>query len=180
MNRSILDLTHSRAAWLALTLSAVALEATALWFQFGQGLDPCVMCVYERLAVFGVALAGLAGLLNPRLAVLRWAGYAVWAVAGVWGLMLALEHVGYQTDETGTLNCSFLPNFPTWMPLHEWMPALFLPTGYCDEVQWQWLGLSMPAWMIVVFAVYLSILLLVIVIEMVGVAARGQRTGSRA
>lgn len=152
-------------AWWLLAASALALEVTALWFQYGMGLDPCVMCVYERLAVFGLFFAGLIGALGPRRAILRWPGYLVWALSAGWGLLLALEHVGFQSDETGTLSCSFLPNFPGWLKLEEWLPALFLPTGYCDDVQWQWLGVTMAEWMVVVFAIYLVILLGVLAIE---------------
>lgn len=147
-----------RSAWLTLAASAAGLEAAALWFQYGMGLDPCVMCIYERLAVIGLLLAGLLGALQPRLALLRWGGYVLWAVSAGWGLLLTLEHVGIQFDETGTLNCSFLPNFPSWFRLDEWLPAVFLPTGYCDDVQWEWLSLTMAEWMVVVFAVYLLIL----------------------
>ena len=44
----------SRRAWWLLALSALGLELTALWFQHGMGLDPCVKCVYERVAVLGL------------------------------------------------------------------------------------------------------------------------------
>jgi len=157
---------QTRFAWLTLAASAFGLEATALWFQHGMGLDPCVMCVYERVAVIGVLFAGLLGALYPRLATLRWLGYMVWAISAGWGLLLTVEHVGYQTGRISALNCSFLPNFPAWLPLEEWLPAMFLPTGYCDDVQWQWLSLSMVQWMVVVFAIYLLILGGVLITEL--------------
>lgn len=151
-------LSQTRMAWLLLAASALGLETAALWFQYGMGLDPCVMCIYERVAVLGLFVAGLLGALQPRIAIVRWAGYLVWAISAGWGLLLALEHVGFQTDKTAALNCSFLPNFPDWFRLEEWLPAVFLPTGYCDDVQWQWLSLTMAQWMVVVFAIYLLIL----------------------
>jgi len=157
---------QTRLAWLALAASALGLEAAALWFQYGMGLDPCVMCVYERVAVFGVLFAGLLGLVNPRLALLRFGGYLLWGVASGWGLLLALEHVGIQIDKTAALNCSFLPDFPAWLSLHEWLPAVFLPTGYCDDIQWRWLSLSMAEWMVVVFAIYVLILAAVVFVEL--------------
>lgn len=155
----------TRTAWSMLALSAICLEITALWFQYGMGLDPCVMCIYERLAVFGLLLAGLLGLLAPRWWVMRTAGYLVWAASAAWGLRLTLEHVGIQVDKTAALSCSFSPDFPAWARLDEWLPAVFLPTGYCDDVQWEWLSLSMAEWMVVVFSVYLLILAVVVVGE---------------
>ena len=35
--------------WLLIALSAGILELTALYFQYGMGLEPCVMCVYQRV-----------------------------------------------------------------------------------------------------------------------------------
>jgi len=162
MNRPM-PFSHMRSAWLLLAVSALGLELAALWFQYGMRLDPCVMCVYERLAVIGILLAGLLGLLQPRWLMLRVAGYLLWAGSAGWGLHLALRHTAIQADKTGALSCSFLPDFPTWLPLHEWMPALFLPTGYCDDVQWQWLSLTMAEWMVVVFAIYLLTLAVVLI-----------------
>ena len=43
-----------RLFWSLVLFSAVGLELTALFFQYGMKLDPCVLCVYERLAVAGI------------------------------------------------------------------------------------------------------------------------------
>jgi len=168
MTTGIMNSPHlvvSHRAWWLLALSALALELTALWFQYGMELDPCVMCVYERLAVIGLVGAGLIGALRPPWSMLRWLGYSAWAISAGWGLLLAVEHVGLQNDPTAAMQCSFLPEFPLWLPLHEWLPTLFLPTGYCDDIQWQWLSLSMAEWMVVIFAIYLLTLLWVLSLE---------------
>lgn len=158
-------LVVDRRAWWLLALSAFALEAAALWFQYGMGLDPCVKCVYERIAVLGVLVAGVIGAVNPRAFAVRWFAYAIWGVSAGWGLRLALQHTGIQADPGNAFSCSFAAEFPSWAKLDEWLPALFQPTGYCDDVQWQWLSLSMAQWMVVVFSVYLLILLLVLIID---------------
>lgn len=158
-------LVIDRRAWLLLAISALGLELTALWFQYGMQLDPCVKCVYQRVAIFGLAAAGLLGAVWPRAAALRVGAYLLWAVSAGWGLMLALQHTGIQSDPTTAFNCTFAAEFPAWAKLDEWFPALFLPTGYCDDVQWQWLSLTMAEWMIVVFAIYLLVLFVVVTID---------------
>ena len=40
-----------RGAWIALAVTALSLEASALFFQYGLDLNPCVMCIYIRMAV---------------------------------------------------------------------------------------------------------------------------------
>ena len=54
MLRYLNQCSRGRGAWLLLALTALALELTALFFQHVMGLKPCVMCIYERNALFGV------------------------------------------------------------------------------------------------------------------------------
>ena len=148
-----------------MAVSALGLELTALWFQYGMGLDPCVKCVYQRLAVMGLILAGVIGAVYPRAVFMRLAGYLVWGLSAGWGLQQAMQHVGIQSDDGSAFSCNFFAEFPAWAKLDEWWPALFQPTGYCDDVQWEFLSLTMAQWMVVVFAVYLLILAVVLAID---------------
>ncbi len=162
MTNGFARLATRRPPWLLLGLSALSLEGAALYFQHVGGLDPCVLCVYQRLAVLGIAVAGLVVALAPALAALRWLGFALWGVSAAWGLKLAMEQVGIQFRDGLDLSCSFFAEFPAWAPLDQWLPAVFMPTGTCDEIQWVFLGLSMPQWMLVIFGLYLATLAVVI------------------
>ena len=161
-------LVSDRRAWWLLAGSALALELVALWFQHGMQLDPCVKCVYERVAVFGIFFAGIIGSVYPASVAIRAPAYLLWLVSSTWGLRLAIEHVRIQSGAEGVFNCSFAAEFPAWAKLDEWLPALFQPTGYCDDVQWQFLTLRMAQWMIVVFAIYLAILAVVLILDLRG------------
>lgn len=72
MLRYLNQCSRGRGAWFLMVLTAVSLEVTALWFQHGMLLAPCVLCIYERCALFGIIGAGLIALLalNPL--------YAIW------------------------------------------------------------------------------------------------------
>ncbi|MEA3303846.1 MAG: disulfide bond formation protein DsbB [Pseudomonadota bacterium] len=154
--------SKKRFAWLLLALSALLLELSALYFQYGKmELQPCVLCIYERVAVMGILLAGLIGAIAPQLLIFRLAGFLLWGISAVWGLMLALEHSGIQQNST-MASCDFLAKFPTWAKLDEWFPLLFNPTGFCDEIQWQFLGYSMPQTMIGIYVLYLLALVVVV------------------
>lgn len=160
-----MQLTPSRRPfWLALSGSALGLEATALYFQYVTGLNPCVLCVYERVAVAGILLAGLLGLLATGLLIWRLFCYGLWAASGFWGLSLAMKHVGIQFG-TSDLSCEFFANFPPWFKLDEWFPAVFTPTGYCDDIQWQLFGFTMPQWMLGVYTAYLLLLAIALIAE---------------
>ncbi len=49
-----------------MAFTALALELTALWFQHVMLLKPCVLCIYERCALFGVLGAALIGAIAPE------------------------------------------------------------------------------------------------------------------
>ncbi|SUX62599.1 disulfide bond formation protein B [Citrobacter braakii] len=66
MLRFLNQCSRGRGAWLLLALTAFALELVALWFQHVMLLKPCVLCIYERSALFGVMGAGLVGAIAPK------------------------------------------------------------------------------------------------------------------
>ena len=142
--------SEKRSAWFLLTLSSLALESTALYFQYGMGLQPCVLCVYERLAIIGLFIAGIIGLLAPKSFIVRLIALILGLFSSIKGLLVSLRHLDLQ--------CEFIPNFPETLPFHQWFPAIFNPTGSCNESQWSFLNLTMVQWLVFIFVVYIAIL----------------------
>jgi protein dithiol:quinone oxidoreductase len=160
--------SRTRFAWGLLTLSATSLLAAALFFQYAQGLHPCVMCVYQRAALTGVILAGLLGWLAPRNGWASNLALAGWLAASLKGFWLAKEHVGYQLNPSPFNQCSSFAEFPGWLALDHWWPTLFHPTGDCADVSWAWLSLSMPQWLMGIFALLAALAVFFIVIRITG------------
>lgn len=147
-------------AWTLLFLSALGLELTALYFQYGLELRPCIMCIYQRCAVFGLIFAGLLPMLKNN-GLTRFLAFVIWGISAVWGYLIAREHMDIIDAADPFFACEFVPNFPSWMPLHEWIPSVFAATGGCGDIDWMFMGLNMPEWMAIIFAVY-SILFAVV------------------
>ncbi|WP_314721714.1 disulfide bond formation protein DsbB [Haemophilus pittmaniae] len=150
-----------RSAWLLLFFSAAALEGTALYFQYGMGLQPCVLCVYERLAMVGLMVAGLLGMLAPSSPFFRLLALAVGLFSAIKGLLVSVRHLDLQMNPAPWKQCEFIPNFPETMPFHQWFPAIFNPTGSCDNSQWSLFGITMVQWLVFIFAVYALLLILI-------------------
>ncbi len=141
-------------AWGLLFLSAFILELSALYFQYGMDLKPCIMCIYQRTAVVGVMLAALLPLIANNV-MTRLVGFAAWGVSAIWGLLIAIEHVDLQNNSNPFFaSCEIVPNFPAFMPLHHWFPKMFAATGDCGDIDWVFMDMSMPQWMIVIFSIY--------------------------
>lgn len=159
--------TDSR-AWFLLTVSVLGLEIVALYFQYVMGLNPCIMCIYQRTALWGIFFAGIVGSLGNHLLIIRLLAYIIWGGSSVWGLLIAIEHVDMQTSAFSFMYvCEIVPNFPQWAPLHEWLPALFEANGDCGDINWQFSGFSMPQVMVAVFAVYSAILGLLLAVRLI-------------
>ncbi|WP_239954760.1 disulfide bond formation protein DsbB [Pantoea sp. Z09] len=164
MLRYLNQSSRGRAAWLLLALTALALELVALWFQHVMGLKPCVMCIYERCALFGVMGAGIVGAIAPKTP-LRWAGLLIWIYSAWEGLRLSYEHTMIQLHPNPFTTCDFAARFPAWLPLDKWLPSVFVASGDCAERGWSFLTLSMPQWMMVIFAAYLIVTLLALIAQ---------------
>lgn len=164
--------SRARLAWALLTLGSTALLLAALYYQYVEGYAPCVMCVYQRAALGGVILAGLLGWLAPGHAVVSGLALTGWLAASVEGFLLAKEHVGYQLNPSPFHQCSTVAEFPAWLPLDAWWPAVFYPSGDCSSIDWQWLGLSMPQWLMGIFAVLAALAALFIGVRVAAAVRR--------
>lgn len=116
------------------------------------------MCIYQRVAIWAIFFAGLVGYFASKHVFGRIIGYGLWGTGAIWGLIIAMEHVEMQTAKFSFLfSCEFVPNFPSWAPLHEWIPFLFKADGDCGSIDWQFIGYSMPQWMVVIYGVYTAV-----------------------
>ncbi|TKB54255.1 disulfide bond formation protein DsbB [Ferrimonas aestuarii] len=148
-----------RRSWLILALGAFSLEIMALIFQYGMDLKPCVYCIYVRLAFFALMLVALIVAIAPEKNWLRKLGFLGWSATSLWALSLNLTLHAKQIEPPSLFGstCDAIPNFPSWAPLHEWLPGVFMPTGDCGDSPWSWLGLSMAQWLVGVSSLLLLI-----------------------
>jgi protein dithiol:quinone oxidoreductase len=139
-------------------LVCAALLGYALYTQFYQGLEPCPLCIFQRI---GMALLGLvflfAALHDPGHA-----GRAVYAVLlGIAALLtaaVAARHVYVQHLPPGSLpSCGApLAMLLKFTPVLQLIRKVLTGSGECGEVNWRFLGLAMPTW-VLIWAVLLGI-----------------------
>jgi disulfide bond formation protein DsbB len=144
-----------RSYFLAGFLFCMGLLAAALYFQFSGGLEPCPLCVSQRIMMFAVALVMLLAVLhNPKRT-----GVKVYAILGfvvaVLGGTVSARHVWLQhlpPEEVPACGPGLEYMFQ-YFPLTETLKAMLNGTGDCAKVDWTLLGLSMPAWVLICFVV---------------------------
>ncbi len=127
------------------------LIATAMYFQHVAGLEPCPLCIFQRIAFITLGVIFLvAGLHDPRGLMRR--VYAVLAMsAGVTGSAIAGRHVWLQNiPEDQVPECGpGLEFMLEAMPFQTMIRHVLKGSGECAEVVWTLFGLSMPSWSLI-------------------------------
>jgi protein dithiol:quinone oxidoreductase len=141
-----------RFSWILLFACVIFFELCALFFQHIMNLAPCVMCIYERVSMLGIGAVALVGLIAPKQPIIRIVALVGWLVASYRGYLLATQHVQYQLDPSPFSTCDIFVQFPSWAPLNQWFPWMFEAYGDCSNVVWQLFSLSMPQWLVIIFA----------------------------
>lgn len=143
----------ARGAFLFGFLATVLVLMAALYFQFQQGLEPCPLCISQRLAVLLLGgILGVASLHGPGpLGIRRYALSAT--AAALLGAGLSLRHLYIQhlpAEEVPACGPG-LSYMLSYFPLGETLKAMLSGTGDCAKVDWTFLGFSMPFWVLWVF-----------------------------
>jgi len=127
--------------------------ATALYFQHVKGLEPCPLCIIQRVIVIALGVVMLvAAVHNPARIGRRLYGALIVLIAAA-GVGVAGRHVWLQSlppdqvPECGP-GLEYLLNT---FPLVETLEMVFKGSGECAEVLWTFLGLSIPGWTLVMF-----------------------------
>ena len=162
-------ISHSRIFWVVVLIVGVALESTGLYFQYSENMDPCVYCVYERALIATYVVAGFVGFIAPDFLITRVLAVLIALAGSVWGLYISISHYLEVYSQDLSSQCQLSASFPSFLPLDEWLPWLFSPTGACMELPWRLLGYGMPEWIIAIFSVGLILSALLFITEFVKV-----------
>ncbi len=140
-------------------LACALLLAYAFYLQFIEGLEPCPLCMAQRIAVgaLGIVLL-LATLHNPAGGLGRriYAGLTFLCAAA--GAALAGRQVWLQNlpaDQVPACGPGLEYMLETF-PLSEVILTMIQGTGDCAKVDWTFLGLSIAGWMLVWFVAFMG------------------------
>ena len=150
---ALILLPPRRLAYLLGFLVCAGLMGWALWLQYGLGLDPCPLCVFQRIAFISTGVVFLlAAIHNPRrVGAAIYAGLTV-ILSGT-GAALAAWHVWIQGQPKGAVAaCGMGLNYMLeTLPLTEVIGRVLKGSGECAEQGWLFMGLAIPSWTFVFF-----------------------------
>lgn len=134
--------------------AAFALLGVAFYMEYQMGLEPCPLCMLQRIAFF---LIGVVSLISALGATASWHRKLAWpiVVLSALGAGLAIRHLYLQNLPMEELPAC-LPGLSYMFEVFPWqeiMQAMIMGTGECGDVLWTFLGLSIPGWTLVAFVV---------------------------
>lgn len=134
-------LDPKRAGLIVAALSSFTLGLVFI-AQYGFGLAPCELCLWQRWPHAAAILLGLAALLLPRWrpVLLALAAFSILVGGGI-----AVFHVGVEEKWwQGLTSCGGGPTPNSLDALRAQL--MTAPVARCDEVAFRFLGLSMAGW----------------------------------
>jgi len=135
-------------------IACAALMAYALYAEHVLGLEPCPLCIFQRVAVITAGVLFLvAALHDPGRVGARIYGVLI-VLACVGGALVSARHVWIQAQPPGTVaacgaDLNYLLDI---MPVTEVVSKVLTGSGECGKVDWTLLGLSMPWWVLFAMA----------------------------
>ncbi|MDE2234678.1 MAG: disulfide bond formation protein B [Gammaproteobacteria bacterium] len=134
-------------------LICTGLMAYAYYSQFHDGLEPCVLCIFQRIAViilgllFFVAFLHHPGKIGARI-------YSILLLlTAATGSAVSIRHIyiqhlpAYMLPPCGPgLNYMFKS-----LPLNKFIIRAFTGTADCSIIKWHFLGMTLPEWVLIWF-----------------------------
>jgi len=146
-------LPNARICNALVALVALVAMLVALYLQHYQGLEPCPLCVFQRVAVIGVGVMALIAAVHGPQAWGQRVYAGVMALSAVAGVVVAGRHVWLQHLPADQVpSCG--PGLDFWIAALPWQQVVqqvFQGSGECAKVDWTLLGLSLPMWTLMLF-----------------------------
>ena len=148
-------LLHYRAlALLGFAGCVTAMFTAIFYFQKHLGLEPCPLCIFQRVAMIATAVVFLAAAVHgPKASGWRWTYSALAALTSGIGAFIAGRHVWLQgLPEDQRPACG--PTLDYLMdgnPLSKVIVTVLKGDGNCAKIDWTLMGLSIPGWTLVAF-----------------------------
>jgi len=138
------------------------LLVAAYYFEFYLGLDPCPLCMVSRATVFMLGVSFLLAALHNPTGIMRKIYHGVFSLIALLGILVSGRHTYLQSlpaDEVPSCGPSLDYMLDT-LPMSDVLKKVLYGSGECAEVSWQFLSLSMPVWMLIIFSGLLVVVMI--------------------
>ncbi len=140
-------------------ICAASMAVALFYFQHHLGLEPCPLCIFQRIAAIITGLIFLIGLIHGPRGLARRVYGGLLTLASLAGIGIAGRHVWLQYfADPDSLGCG--PGLQFMLqnnPLSKVIADVLKGTGDCGEIVWTLFGISIPGWTLLLFLVLLGV-----------------------
>ena len=131
--------------------ACVCLLAYAYYAQLVLHLEPCPLCIFQRVGVFATGVLFLIAAAHDPVSWARRVYAALLAVAALGTMGVAARHLYIQSLPEGSIPaCGASLDFMLKVfSISEVLVKVLTGSGECAKITWQLLGLSMPGWVFI-------------------------------
>lgn len=139
----------SRNVLLLIAAAGIALVGAALYLQHAMDMLPCPLCVIQRYLFLAIAACALLGALAGKARL----GAGLGLLAALGGLGVVGKHLYILAHPGFTCGIDPMETVLNKIPTATMMPWIFRADGLCENATDTLLGLSVPQWSAVWFAI---------------------------
>jgi disulfide bond formation protein DsbB len=143
-----------RAQYLTGFVLCALLLAYAIFEQFQMHVEPCPMCIFQRLAFIGMGIFFLIGGLHSPGPKGRRVYASLVGICALIGVGVAINHLRMQYTPHDPLMGGCGPGLSYMLdafPIGEALKKAFTGSGDCGDINWTFLGITMPGWCLIWF-----------------------------
>ncbi|HWJ34640.1 MAG TPA: disulfide bond formation protein B [Steroidobacteraceae bacterium] len=132
-------------------LACIALLAYAYYAQYVMHLEPCPLCIFQRVGIFAVGVVFAIAAAHDPAGWGRRVYAGLVALASLVTIGVAVRHLYIQSLPPGTIAaCGASLDFMLKVfPLTDVLVKVLTGSGECAKIEWRFLGLAMPAWVLI-------------------------------
>ena len=159
-------LIRGRTPYLLIFLACVGLLGFAYYAQFVLELEPCPLCMLQRFGFMIMAVSVLAAAIHNPASWGKWLYTIPFFGGAIWGMATAGRHVrlqGQEPDLMGGCGADWVVMVDMEWSWGERIREAFTASGDCTEIDWSFLGLTMPAWTLVWYVLLTAFMLWVLI-----------------
>ena len=155
----------TRLFYLSIFIACILLLGFGLYLEHVRGLEPCPLCILQRIAYIAISIIALAATIHNPENLMRFIYSGLLFITATAGAGIAarqtwLQHLpADQVPECG-------PGFEYMLevfPLAEALEMILSGSGECAEVQWTFLTFSIAEWSLVCFTILIMASLVLII-----------------
>ena len=123
--------------------------AAAYYLQFGQGMNPCPLCIFERITTAALGLVFLIAWIHNPKRLGRWVYALLVLIVAAVGIFVSARHVYIQHNPGVLMSCgsATLGVMIKHLPPFQVIRQVLRGSGDCAHV-YTFLGLSLPLWVL--------------------------------